>query len=522
MKFWFNPLIPPKGVDPRTWLKKLIEIIAHAYFLGEGVMYILQKAIDSVYRKWNIYDGNKDNYPTMSDVLNWLEEYPAKGREAQWMSSTLRAIGVLCFGEMGNILNINQQFSIEELLNKNVILELDAMTNSDKIFLIESLLLWIHHFRLSQSERETFKHAIIIEEAHHILLKQKQELSSGEAITDVILREIRELGESIILIDQHPSLISLPALGNTFCTIGMNLKHRTDVNTIADAMLLETDEKKYLGRLEVGEAVIKLQGRWFRPFLIEIPEVKIKKGYVTDEKLKEIMKKYSGYFKEFQVKQPVKKDIPQIPDKDKVPNGNSRETSLPELQKSLLIDIFNNPFSGVVERYRRLNISRRNGNSLKNSLSDKHLIQQVNIPTKTGRFVLLEPTEKGYLILKNYGCESKRSNRHGSLIHEYWKHRIGKFYEKKGFDVIYEKSLNGKTVDIYIKNGSKKIALEIETCKSNAVENIEKCLKYGFDSIISIPTSKNCEEKIKNGLKSKGLDKNNKIKVIHVFNFRIE
>jgi len=28
----------------RRWLKKLIEIIAHAYFLGEGVMYLLQEA----------------------------------------------------------------------------------------------------------------------------------------------------------------------------------------------------------------------------------------------------------------------------------------------------------------------------------------------------------------------------------------------------------------------------------------------------------------------------------------------
>ena len=44
------------------------------------------------------------------------------------------------------------------------------------------------------------------------------------------------------------------------------------------------------------------------------------------------------------------------------------------------------------------------------------------------------------IILKNYGFESKRSNRHGSLIHKYWKYRIGRFYEKKGFDVIYDKS----------------------------------------------------------------------------------
>jgi len=35
--FFFNPLVPPTGVHPREWLKKLIEVMQHAYFLGEGV-----------------------------------------------------------------------------------------------------------------------------------------------------------------------------------------------------------------------------------------------------------------------------------------------------------------------------------------------------------------------------------------------------------------------------------------------------------------------------------------------------
>jgi len=93
------------------------------------------------------------------------------------------------------------------------------------------LLLWLHHYRLGDGKREDFKHAIIIEEAHHVLLKSKQEAMGEETITDIILREIRELGESIILIDQHPSLISKPALGNTYTTIAMNLKHRDDVRS---------------------------------------------------------------------------------------------------------------------------------------------------------------------------------------------------------------------------------------------------------------------------------------------------
>ena len=40
--FYFNPLIPPEGTQPTIWLKKLIEIMCHVYWLGEGVAYLLQ------------------------------------------------------------------------------------------------------------------------------------------------------------------------------------------------------------------------------------------------------------------------------------------------------------------------------------------------------------------------------------------------------------------------------------------------------------------------------------------------
>jgi len=99
--------------------------------------------------------------------------------------------------------------------------------------------LWIHHYRLPEKDREKLKHVLVIEEAHHILLRKKQEMIGTEAITDIILREIRELGESIVLIDQHPPLISMPALGNTYTTICFGLKHKTDMNTISDSLLLE-------------------------------------------------------------------------------------------------------------------------------------------------------------------------------------------------------------------------------------------------------------------------------------------
>ncbi|MBA7490514.1 hypothetical protein ES702_01052 [subsurface metagenome] len=502
----FNPLIPPEGTGATTWLKKFIEIVSHAYFLGEGVMYLLQKAIDSVYQKFGVYKGVPEKYPTMKDVHNWLKDYPAKGREAQWMSSTLRAMGTLCFGEMGRILNVGKQIDLSYLLKKNVILELDALTNSDKIFFIESLLLWIHHYRLAQGKRETFKHAIILEEAHHILLKQKQESKGGEAITDTILREIRELGESVILIDQHPSLISIPALGNTYCTIAMNLKHRSDVNIAADCMLLDGREKEYLGKLEVGYGIVKLQGRWFSPFLIKFPLIKIKKGIVTDEVIRRKMRSYSGYSEGWYRGDEKQDEIQDIPSRDK---------GIQEKEERYLVDILKNTLSGVVQRNIRLKISARRGNNLKESLVSKGLIETKEISTRSGRTVLTQLTKKGCDILRKLGYGTKNGIRRYGPIHEFWRDKVKRYYEKLGYEVTLEKKLDGERVDFVAEKDGEKIAIEIETGNSNAIENIKKCLDADFDLVISVPVNRQIETKIREGLKRQKLDKRKRLLVIN-------
>ena len=119
-------------------------------------------------------------------------------------------------------------------------------------------------------------------------------MTGNEAVTDVILREIRELGEAIILIDQHPSLISMPALGNTYTTICMNLKHKADMSTISESLLLDMEQVDFLGQLEVGTAIVKLQGRYFWPLLVKIPLFPVRKGLTTDADIKSTNESYSA------------------------------------------------------------------------------------------------------------------------------------------------------------------------------------------------------------------------------------
>jgi len=474
--FQFNPLIPPDGINPKVWMKKLIEIIAHSYYVGEGVMFLFQEAIHAVYDEFKVYSGSPEKYPTFNDIHRWLDDAPVKGRKAQWMDSAARTIKSICFGFMGDVVNTNRQPNIAKMLDENVILELDSLTNADKTLIIESLLLWIHHYRLTQPDREVFKHVIIIEEAHHILLKRTG--GKGEALTDTIIREIRELGEAIVLVDQHPSMISTPALGNTYTTITLNLKHRSDVTAISAAMLLDDEEKEIIGRLPIGHAVVKLQGRWVEPFQIIIPHVKVPKGAITDDKLKQLMKS------KLITKDPEFLEIVQSIEQSK-PKYNPEDKDI-----IFIKDIIEFPFSGVVERYKRLLTSRRKGNIVKERLLESGIIEQVAIPIRSGKLVLLEFTPTGKELVKQYGLNQPLSRRWGSLEHEYWKHKVVEHYEKLGYIVKLEEPGNGFT-DIVIEKEGKKTAIEIETGKSDWKKNIEKNVGKGFEEIIFYVTNDN-------------------------------
>jgi len=285
--------------------------------------------------------------------------------------------------------------NLDRLLEKSTVLEMDALGQADKVFLISMLLLYIHHHRMAEGERETFKHAIMIEEAHHVLSNERRSMVGGQSVMEITFREIREFGESIIALDQHPSKISLSALGNTYCTFCLNLKHQKDVSAMAQSMLLDSQERDILGSLEVGRAVVKLQGRIQKPFLVEIPKFNIKKGSFTDDDVRQRMKWAL----------PSGETTPRTdsPPPAAVPKTSpSKVILLPEGPGlAFLLDIDEFPESGVAERYRRIGLSVRQGQKLKKRLvEDGLLLDRVEI-TQTGRIRIVRLTEKGLEIVEN-------------------------------------------------------------------------------------------------------------------------
>ncbi|MBF8294209.1 MAG: conjugal transfer ATP-binding protein TraC [Bacteroidetes bacterium] len=463
--FSFNPLSPPPGTSRTTWAKKLVEIMCHVYFLGDGVAYLLQKAVDAVDREG----------ATLADIKAWLESYKARGRQAQWMDSALRLVGTLCHGGTGAMVAAHDNALLTSLLHQQVVFELDALNDNDKTFFIDAVLLWIHHYRLNEPTRETFKHALVIEEAHHVLLRRTE---GRETIPDLILREIRELGEAVILIDQHPSLISIPALGNTHTTIAMNLKHGRDLSALREALQLSESEESWLTSLEVGTGIVKLQSRYDKPFLVRFPLMNVSKGDVTDEKLSEQTVTDSARSEPVPPSPPVQAVITPIPVPDKKGVSDS--------EWKVLCDVIAHPSSPIAARFRRLAVSPRAGGRIIESLLASGRLSSHVLKTPTGQMRFLQLTPNGEQLCRLRGV-AVPSFKKGGPEHEYWRAVVADELKGRGWTVDYEVAVTeNHAADIVATKEARRMIVEIETGKSGAAANVRCDLNSDATRIVSV------------------------------------
>jgi len=96
-----------------------------------------------------------------------------------------------------------------------------------------------------------------------------------------------------------------------------------------------------------------------------------------------------------------------------------------------------------------------------------------------------------------------------------WKKRLADYYREKGYRVVEEYPIGqGKTVDLVAMKEGKRLVIEIETGKSDAVYNIRKDLEAGFDTVLSVGYSPELINKIVQNLKATGFDSWKKLRIV--------
>ncbi|MBN2331036.1 MAG: ATP-binding protein [Candidatus Aenigmarchaeota archaeon] len=484
----FNPLDPPPNLtynQAEAYLRDITSVVCSTYLPGNqllstrGVEYFLLKSLSSMM-------GDRAKPITFNDVRNRIESYGADSRERDWKASALNTLFKLTTGPIGRIINSSSNARLQDLLDRPVILELSGLgSETDRSLFSQAFLLWLYYHRLSEGKSRAFKHALIVEEAHNLFLRRH---TVGQSMHDFILRQMRDLGEAIVLLDQNPSLLTTPALGNTGVTICLNLKHANDVAAAGKSLTLPREEWDHIGRLPVGQGIVKMQDRWVKPFLVRFPLFPVVSNFQASKT--EI--RHSG-------SDSVKRGVQELQLAlneaiSALPEAARKEDEIPEIapmEWDLLVDIAEHPLAVVTDRYTRLVWNARTGTKIKQTLLERELIKQDRIGVPNGSVTLLKVTEKGRELLKLEGIEVKSLPKNASLEHEYWKHMVAEQYRRKGYTVEEEVPIgNGKAVDLVASKDGRRIAIEIETGKSDVEGNIEKCREAGFDDPLVIHTKR--------------------------------
>ena len=449
----FNPLIPPRNTSPSSHLKHTIDLIMNAYFLGEGCAHILQLAIDALYKKFRVYDGCPEQYPTFAHVAHWLNDYkPRNQREAGWLVSTVRALGALCFGEMGKVVITNDPLPMDELLAHDTIIEMEVSA-ADKSFIVQALLWNIYaHCAGRQQDAAGMQNLVVLEEAHNIL--RKSVATAKETVVELLMRQARSRGIGIVVVDQTISLLSpsvLSNIHNLFC-----LSQPT--SSMAVRMLaLPDDGKDYVSRLEVGQSIGKLQSRFQSPFTLKFPLEPCKEQFVSDSEIREHMKGYTADTRQNSPEEQAGEGYQEISDLDE------RAEELSEKEKELLLSIWEYPLNGTVQKFKRIGVSRRQGQKLRQGLIQRGLIKKVPCRVPEGQVVLIEVTKKGRKVLRDIGIDTGDYNpREGGAVHRFWVERMAQQYKEKGYQVEKEVTVGDRIIDVVATNpDGKRIGIEI-------------------------------------------------------------
>lgn len=284
-----NPLCNPYCLNPferignialQTHIDNVYAAFKASFIMYTPMPYVLERAIYEIYEdygwdlKTNTNTKGTDLYPTIEDLyLKIPSVVTAMGYDSKMRNDLIGSlqarINSLRLGAKGDTLNVRKSFPINEILKKNVVIELEDIGDDDvKAFIISMLLIQLVELRRQEPDCQLeVKHLLLIEEAHR-LLKNVQSGSGenadprGAAVEFFcnLLAELRSKGQGFLIADQIPSKLAPDLIKNTNIKIVHRTVDKEDRELMGGAMHMTEEQTDYLSSLKMGEAAIYSEG----------------------------------------------------------------------------------------------------------------------------------------------------------------------------------------------------------------------------------------------------------------------
>lgn len=303
-----NPFEFPKEIHVYEHIDRLVDIFNACWPMYAAMPVVLKKSICDAYEKcgWDLikseWIGDKCNgilYPTIKDVVISLRDFInsseySDNTKGDYKGSIETRLVSLSEGLTGTMLNnTNGNLEDEQLFEKNVIIDLSKIGNSETKSLLMGLVIMkmTEYYQSHDTMNSELKHVTIMEEAHNLLKRtstaQSQESNNlaGKSVEMICnsIAEMRTYGEGFIIVDQSPSQVDMAAIRNTNTKIIMALPDYEDRTVAGKSIGLTDNQIEEIGNQSVGQAVV-YQNDWEEAVQCKIIDYNDKRPKDIDDK----------------------------------------------------------------------------------------------------------------------------------------------------------------------------------------------------------------------------------------------
>lgn len=273
--FRFNPLAYPDGIEHDEHLGSVMTCFEAAMPMGGPLKALLANALDEVYAR----PPEGARFPRLKDLVAASARIiESKSYDAEVKGNLVAQLevrlGLLVRRSVGKIFDCDEGIPPQELFEKNVILEMDYLSQEHACLMTLLVLSSLReHIRVTRKSGQKLHHVTILEEAHNIV-GRTGEAKGGEDSTDPkafaaqfvarMLAELRAMGEGMIVADQLPSAVAPEVVKNTGAKLAHRLVANEDREDLGGTMLLDEAGQEELARLQPGEAFLYAEGL-YRP-----------------------------------------------------------------------------------------------------------------------------------------------------------------------------------------------------------------------------------------------------------------
>jgi hypothetical protein len=250
--------------DPYNNLEVAVRILTHLAGLEQaGLRIMADVAHELFFERFHLDKQDKplEDYPSLEGAYELLKGKKFPRGTQSYLSADRVLAHLHHLLQMGHgLFDCSRGFPLEELAEHNIIFVFQGLDEICAQVAAESLIAALYRWKLrSQAFDQPLSHVVISDEAKHLFdirIEQRQQFQHPYIVH--LLTEARASGLGFIFADQLPHQLAVALRENSYTKVAFRLGEAIDIKVMADSMALDDEQRQYLARLDVGEAIVQI------------------------------------------------------------------------------------------------------------------------------------------------------------------------------------------------------------------------------------------------------------------------